>query len=294
MKKSETLPAKEASIATVRPRRVVVFTDLDGTLLDHDTYSWEAARPALELVRRCHVPLIFNTSKTRAELGDLRGQMDIRDPFVVENGGAIYYPRGYFKKGIGWPPLADSEHFVEELLGPGYAQIRRFIERMRRDHGYRLAGFGDLTDEEVARHTGLSPAQAALARQRQCSEPFLWQDSAQRFEAFKRKAEQAGFRILKGGRFYHLIGHSDKGKALRQLMAKYRSTWPNARFLSLALGDSPNDLDMLQAADLPILVQRPGGQYAAHPPIKNLYLARGIGPRGWNEAMLHWLPQLLA
>ena len=144
-----------------------------------------------------------------------------------------------------------------------------------------------------AQYTGLSLVQAKQARQRQCSEPFLWQDTPERLEEFKQKAAQAGLRILEGGRFYHLVGQSDKGKALAVLMAKYQATWPEVHFLSLALGDSPNDLDMLQAADLPILVQRPDGRYAPHPPIKGLYLAQGIGPVGWNQALLHWLPRLL-
>ena len=46
----------------------VVFSDLDGSLLDRRTYSSDAARPALEALADTHVPLVFCTSQTRVEV----------------------------------------------------------------------------------------------------------------------------------------------------------------------------------------------------------------------------------
>ena len=43
-------------------KRWLVFTDLDGTLLDED-YGWEAARPAVEALRAASIPIILNSSK---------------------------------------------------------------------------------------------------------------------------------------------------------------------------------------------------------------------------------------
>ena len=48
--------------------KIIVFTDLDGTLLHPRTYSFEAAMPALKLIKEKDVPLILCSSKTRAEI----------------------------------------------------------------------------------------------------------------------------------------------------------------------------------------------------------------------------------
>jgi ribonucleotide monophosphatase NagD (HAD superfamily) len=45
----------------------LVFTDLDGTLLDHDTYDWTPARDALDRLTRAGIPVVFTSSKTAAE-----------------------------------------------------------------------------------------------------------------------------------------------------------------------------------------------------------------------------------
>ena len=74
----------------------VVFTDLDGTLLDHSTYSFAEAQPALALLKSKNVPLIFCTSKTRSEVEYWRGLLGNNHPFIVENGGAAFVPENYF------------------------------------------------------------------------------------------------------------------------------------------------------------------------------------------------------
>src|SRR5215211_6339369 len=74
----------------------VVFSDLDGTLLDHETYAFDAARPALDRVERDGIPLVLCSSKTRAEIEPLRAELRNRHPFVSENGGAVFIPAGYF------------------------------------------------------------------------------------------------------------------------------------------------------------------------------------------------------
>ena len=74
----------------------VVFTDLDGTLLDSEDYSFRAALPALKHLKRNNVPWIMVTSKTRAEVEHWRTVLGNDHPFIVENGGAAFVPSGYF------------------------------------------------------------------------------------------------------------------------------------------------------------------------------------------------------
>jgi mannosyl-3-phosphoglycerate phosphatase len=106
----------ERAPATVsRTAFFVVFSDLDGTLLDHNTYGWQAAQPALNLCKKCHVPIVLVSSKTRAEMELLRGELSVSAPFVSENGGGIFskvtalrrFPQGPpSMRGFGNGPLA--------------------------------------------------------------------------------------------------------------------------------------------------------------------------------------------
>src|SRR4051812_40579094 len=76
--------------------RKVIFSDLDGTLLQPDTYSCGPAETAVRALRELGYPLVLCSSKTRAELEFWRGKLHNDAPFIVENGGAIYIPRNYF------------------------------------------------------------------------------------------------------------------------------------------------------------------------------------------------------
>jgi len=70
--------------------KIIVFTDLDGTLLHPKTYSFDAAMPALKLIKEKDIPLILCSSKTRAEIEVYRKKLDNQHPFVSENGGGIF------------------------------------------------------------------------------------------------------------------------------------------------------------------------------------------------------------
>ncbi|MEO0354349.1 MAG: HAD hydrolase family protein, partial [Cyanobacteria bacterium P01_A01_bin.3] len=75
-------------------KKLLVFTDLDATLVDHQTYSYEAALPAIARLKQLDYPIIFNSSKTIAEQQHLRAELDIQTPFIVENGAAVVIPPG--------------------------------------------------------------------------------------------------------------------------------------------------------------------------------------------------------
>ncbi|MDO8862561.1 HAD hydrolase family protein [Haliea sp. E1-2-M8] len=98
-------------------RLLLVFSDLDGSLLDHRDYSFRAALPGLEALREREIPLIFCSSKTRAEIEPLRARLDNRDPFIVENGAAVFIPRGSFGQ---TPPdcRREDDGWVREFAPP--------------------------------------------------------------------------------------------------------------------------------------------------------------------------------
>jgi mannosyl-3-phosphoglycerate phosphatase len=262
---------------------LVIFTDLDGTLLDHDTYSFSPALPALRELRRRRVPLVFCTSKTRAEVLPLRRRLKNAHPFIVENGGGIVVPRSYF--GRGTPSRID--------LGRPYPEIAAALGALSRKARVRVRGFHELSVREIANATGLSLAEAGRAKRREFDEPFFFlgvREAGQR--RFFRLAEESGFELTTGGRFWHLFSGSDKGLAVRRLMALYRRS-AGRPIGTLALGDAENDLPMLRAVDRAVLLPAKDGRFdrAVLRSLPGVVRGSSPGPEGWNEAVLQALSQ---
>jgi mannosyl-3-phosphoglycerate phosphatase len=268
----------------------VIFTDLDGTLLDHATYRWTAARAALRALRLRAVPLVIVTSKTCAEVLPILRSLRRREPFVVENGGAIYLPEDYFPFRIPGAPGA-SRGWLRVALGTPRHRLVTALGCAARQAGVRVRSFSEMSAREVAERTDMTLREARRARQREFDEPFILVDGSGRGAARLRlEIRRQGFDQTRGSRFFHILGKNDKGAAVRKLTGWYQRA-RGASVHAAGLGDSPNDIAMLRAVDVPILVARPGGRYdretlAAVPRARR---AGGVGPEGWNRAVLRLL-----
>lgn len=264
-------------------QQTIIFSDLDGTLLDPVNYSFGAALPALGLVRARAIPLVLCSSKTRAEIVDCRREMDNAHPFISENGGGIFIPQGYFSG----PVEADEvEGYWRITLGTPYAEVRRHFVRLRADFGVAARGFADMSVDEVARLTGLLPEQAALAKQRDFDEPFVFDGAPD--QAFLQAIEAAGLRWTQG-RIFHILGRHDKGRAVRLLTALYEREY--GAVASIGLGDAFNDLPMLEAVAHPVLIRHEDGGFEQRIDMAGLTKTRRPGPQGWNEAILELLAE---
>lgn len=265
---------------------LVVFTDLDGTLLDSDTYSFEPAREALAELEARKIPLVVVSSKTRAEIEAIRLRLRNPHPFIVENGGAIVIPEQYFPFPLTGAIVRSPYHIV--ALGTPYQALRATLHELQQEFGTKLKGYGDMSVEEIAARTGLSPDNARLSQQREYDEPFVIEDPACPEERLVEAITARGLRHTKGGRFHHLTGPHDKGRAVRYLIDCYRrrSGRGHAALITVGLGDSLNDLPMFEAVDRPILVQLTDGSYEPGITLPRLFHTAGPGPIGWNRAIL--------
>lgn len=262
---------------------MVIFTDLDGTLLDQDTYGWEEARPALELCERHGFPVVFASSKTRAEIVFLQECLGLSAPFIVENGGGIFFPEHESYKA---PPDANPvDHLWRLSLGVPYTEVVNAFREIQADLGWAMKGFSQMSVEEIARLTGLDLEASRRAAMREYDEPFMiLEEQGIDLDRLDEEARKRGLRVTRGGRFHHLHGDFDKGRALRRIEAWYRTY--HARVLSIALGDSPNDFSMLKNADLSVLVRSSCQYEGLGESIKGLIRTEEPGPRGWNRAVL--------
>jgi len=240
--------------------QLLVVTDLDGTLLDHHDYGFAAVLPVLKRLAELGVPVVANTSKTRQEWLAMRGDFGNDAAFVVENGSATYLPDG-----------------TSELSGASRDEILEALGRM--SENYRFQGFQELGLQGVIDATGLSAESAHLAMSREYSEPLLWQDSPEKEDAFCAEVEGLGFQTLRGGRFLHVLGQTDKGRPLAGLRKYYQTD------RVVALGDSPNDVAMLAQAEIAVVIPSAGRTPLEVPGAKRLIHSRQHGPEGWAEVM---------
>ena len=273
---------------------LIVYTDLDGSLLDSTTYSYEAATPALTALREQGIPLVLVSSKTRAEMEPLRERLAHRDPFIVENGGAVFVPHGLFDFPLERMRTRSPYQVIE--LGLPYHMLREVLKEIEEAVETPLHGFGDLSIEAIMQVTGLPHADAILAKQREYDEPYLLQGPQALIEEVCKQIVTRGLRWTKGGRLFHLMGKNDKGQAASVLMRCYlrqqRMSGQTERIETVGIGDSINDAALLAMVDYPILVQKPDGSYDPDIHLPGMIRAPGIGPVGWNEAMLELLAQV--
>jgi len=219
-----------------RQKKLVIFTDLDGTLLDDQDYRWTAARPALLALARAHCPLVIVTSKTRAEVEPILRALGRREPFVVENGGAIYIPTRYFPFiPAGAIPERGGWHKV--ILGTPRPRLVKKLTFAARRAGVQIRGFSQMTAREVAERTGLPLDDARRALRRQYDEPFvILNETARAWPRLREEIECQGFGTTRGSRFFHITGRSDKSGAVARLAGWLRRAHgPNWRTVVSAI-----------------------------------------------------------
>jgi len=268
-----------------RPKKpaLVIFTDLDATLLDEDTYSHKKAAPALAACRKAGVPVVLVSSKTFAEMEPLHAGLSFDSPLVAENGGGIFFPAK-----LPHAPENCVRHNPSWLrldLGTGHQRLVKALCEIQEESNIILEGFSCMDEQRISFLTGLSLSQARLAKLRLFDEPFLAPGiSPNGLARLKRAAAAKGLMVTGGGRFLHLHGGSDKGRAVAVLKEWYRKQNPKALFA--AAGDSENDIPMLKQADFPIFAGRMDKlpKYPA-----NLAASEIPGPEGWNREVLSLL-----
>ena len=262
--------------------RTLLFADLDGTFLEPRTYSFETSRQMLPRLRAAGIPLIFSTSKTRAEVEPIHEALGLRAPFLVENGGAVFIPRGTFPFE---PPGAERRGSYDVIpFGATYGSLVAHLDEIEAETDVPLVCFHRMTTGQIAAETGLPLTAAAHAKMREFDAPFRPADPDPAHRARVQEAIRAkGLSCTPGRRFLHLHLGCDKGAAARALSDLYRKAGGAVR--TVGIGDSAADLPLLESVDVPAVVLGEDGavdpELAARLP--RAFRAKGMGPSGFLE-----------
>ena len=267
-----TLPISKA-------QKLVVFSDLDGTLIDHHTYEIQESEAALRTLAERAVPLVFCSSKTFAEQVYLQRQFGILQPFIFENGSAVAIPAGFFSTRSYTPDRLEKGYEIVVFAHADAIQLNAHLYLIKGVMGYQQA-----SDVELSAATGLSGTALGRARERWFTETLLSSLDEQGLREVKNLLLPMGYSLSRGGRFFTVQSALvDKGKAVLWMMELFRKAFGQATCFA-AIGDSPNDVPMLEVVDLPFLVQKPDQTWAAVE-IPHLTKVDSIGPNGFDLAV---------
>jgi len=270
---------------TPNSAETLVFTDLDGTLLDHDTYGFEPAMPALAMLAQKNIPVILNSSKTLVEILEIRRALGNCHPFIAENGSVVVVPEQRFPDLARKDPLFQPQSgLLVRRLGGDRKAVLDILNHLRQTHGFSFEGFADMSPARLSRVTGLTENQAMQAGQRLSTEPVLWQDTPEQWEAFAGHLADAGLGWVQGGRFISISRPFDKKDGVACLLDLYTEGMGSVPF-TIGLGDSPNDQAMLDMMDIAVVIcSARCDQIKLNRP-QTIIRTTAKGPEGWQEAM---------
>ena len=259
---------------------VLIFTDLDGTLLDSHTYDWQPAAGWLARLREKNIPVILCSSKTAAEMAFIQKSLGLQGlPMIAEN-GAVTEPDSRWQADPAFPRLSsDATH----------GEIGVTLNKLREHAHYKFTTFDDVDEATIGEWTGLPYAQASLARLQEASATLIWRDSDERMAEFSRQLAAQGLQFVEGARFWHVLATSaGKERAANWLIDQYQRQW-GTRPICIGLGDGPNDAPLLAAMDYAVIVKGLSREGVVLPPeaAPQVYRTQHEGPEGWREALTH-------
>jgi len=220
----------------INSSKIWIVTDVDGTLMDH-FYDLTPAKETITWLQKLGIPVILCTSKTKSEVKIIRNELNIKDPYIVENGGAVY---GEYSDGKEW----------ELILGKSYSSLEKILDNLSKNINFKLIPLNSLSNDEATKLTGLEGESLNLMRDRHWSMPFL--NPPDSFdEDLKKLCEIYDVDIFRGNRMSHLLSKdSNKGIAIKKLLQKKK----NLNVQIIGLGDSPNDLPLLLNSNYKVVI----------------------------------------
>jgi mannosyl-3-phosphoglycerate phosphatase family protein len=259
--------------------KILVFTDLDGTLIDHHTYAADSAQKALKQLENRGIPVIFCSSKTFAEQLHLQQKLGVKHPCIVENGSAVAIPRGYFPfVSENMQQISDTHDMIALALKNG-RDIAQALEAINKLFHVNLYGYAKSSHKAIAEKTGLKGRAIQRAKNRRFTESLF---SAPVNSQALHALESYGLCASQGGRFLTVQDQQvDKGKAVRLVTNLYQRFWQENP-LTVGVGDSPNDAPLLTSVNKPFLVQKPDGSWSDIK-VNGLIRLEAAGPKGFVE-----------
>ncbi|TWT57869.1 Glucosyl-3-phosphoglycerate/mannosyl-3-phosphoglycerate phosphatase [Thalassoglobus neptunius] len=253
-------------------QNLIVFTDLDGCLLNKSDYSYQDALPALERLNEVNIPVVLCSSKTESEMRPLAIELELKTPITCENGGVVWW-----------------NEQDRTVLGADRTEILDVLTSLKQK--YAFESFRDLGVAGVMKATDLPEEKAKRALNRFATEPLLWKDSIEKIASFRDDLESRGLTLTQGGRFWHVAGQTTKGLAMEKVLQELTPA-SSGEWRTVAIGDSPIDESMLERATYPRIIPWPNGELGIPLTNPRYSVAPLPGAAGWRATVDTLLDEL--
>ena len=247
---------------------IIILSDIDGTIMSHSDYDTGCFMDTMDILQYHNIVVIPVTSKTLLELEMLQSILKFHGPRIAENGGVI----------------SISDH-ARDIDCP-HETIIKVLSELPKSLISQMKCLSKLSIQEIQEITNLPYAQAESARTRLASETFTWTGTVGCEKRLILHLREHNLRLVKGGRFYHVIGLRDKAQASKKLIEFMYGKKPNSSFEVWALGDAENDFSLLKLADKRAIIKNTKiDQSYLVKNLKSAYFSKQEAPFGWAESI---------
>ena len=268
---------------TVLDMKLLIFTDLDGTLLSFRKQEFKSVKPFISALNSKGIHLIPNSSKCFSEILPLMVELGLKTPFITENGSAIFIPNDYLEKKPNEAKVLGNHWVIK--LGTEKEVINNKIKHSNFKEFSKYSLFlKNMTQLQQSYYTGIKLGSLKEGLLKEYGEPFIWMGNKEKLEEYKHILNEEGLSITTGARLLHLNGLNSKGDAMSKLLEELKLQGIKD-IDTIACGDSPNDISMLELADYAVVIRLPDKKNMALSRTSNISNSKKIAPEGWQEAL---------
>jgi len=252
--------------------KILIFTDLDATLLHRDTFKFEEIKDYIKQLISKGIFIIPNTSKTEREILEFNNELGTSLPYISENGAAI--------NGL---DLLNSNLPKELILSREKDNLMKIFEKLvPKELQNKCKWLSEMNKKKQSLIFGLENEQLKMALDRKYTIPFIFEGNKNERNKLSKIVKNKGLNLQEGGRVINLTDKVNKSKALQVFVRFFKKNNKNVK--TIAVGDNYNDLDMLKVSDFPCLVFN--DKFTLDQiPINDLIITNKPSPEGWADVI---------
>ena len=253
--------------------KAIIFTDLDASLLHEETFSCLEIIDVLNSLVADGVLIIPNTSKTEAETRNVLKSLNLKTPFIVENGAKLCDMHCSF------PSIGETD----KEFGIDVSQLNTSLEKLG-DLSF-MSDFQPITTlkpQKASQILGLTGAELEEALDRRYSSLYQYIGPKSKIPFWQENLSKVGLNLSQGGRAFAVSGYHDKATPIKWLAEKLVSMGQRLPKI-IAIGDSNNDKPMLLASAVACVIPHLNGSCLTLPEHPCVIFANEPAPFGWQH-----------